>query len=88
MSNNIYYFTASWCGPCKAISPDIQRLNEKYESVNFYKLDVDDENNNDLCEKYKITSIPCFLFFKDKKYIEKMTGSNLVNLEKKIIEIF
>ena len=39
MSNNIYYFTANWCGPCKSIVGDIQKLNEQYTDINFYKID-------------------------------------------------
>ena len=33
MTNNIYYFTASWCGPCKSIYPEIEALNNKYTNA-------------------------------------------------------
>lgn len=88
MSNNIYYFTAKWCGPCKSISGDIQLLNDKYSNVNFYKIDVDDENNNDIINKYEITSIPSFLFFKDGKMIKKITGTDIKTIEKLINDNF
>lgn len=88
MSNNIYYFTASWCGPCKAISPSIDLLNNKYENIKFYKIDVDDEENNEICNSFDISSIPCFLFFKDGKLVNRFVGADIKNLEKLIIEIF
>ena len=37
----LLYFTASWCGPCKAIAPHVQELAEKHPDVSFYKIDVD-----------------------------------------------
>ena len=38
----ICYFTASWCGPCKMISPDITTLGEKADNLLVLKIDVDD----------------------------------------------
>ena len=35
------YFTATWCGPCKLVSPVIQRIGEEKESVVVLKVDVD-----------------------------------------------
>ena len=37
----VLYFTATWCGPCKAIAPYVQTLADKHPSVAFYKIDVD-----------------------------------------------
>lgn len=35
-------FWATWCGPCRAISPVFEQLATKTEGVEFYKVDVDD----------------------------------------------
>ena len=36
-------FKATWCGPCKAIKPFIKYLEENYPNVNFYEIDIEDE---------------------------------------------
>lgn len=57
-------FYASWCGPCKKLSPIMEKLSKKYEGkVNFYKIDVD--KSSDLANTLKIKGIPTLIFFKD-----------------------
>lgn len=57
-------FYASWCGPCKILSPIMEKLSKKYEDkVNFYKIDVDE--SSDLANTLKIKGIPTLIFFKD-----------------------
>ena len=57
-------FYASWCGPCKMLSPIMEKLSKKYEGkVNFYKIDVDE--SSDLANTLKIKGIPTLIFFKD-----------------------
>lgn len=68
-------FWATWCGPCKAISPIIEELAEEYkDKVVIGKYNVDDEN--DLATKYRVMSIPTILFFKDGKKTDiRLAGS-------------
>ena len=44
----LLFFTASWCGPCKKIYPELEELykNLNKDLIKIYKLDVDDEENN------------------------------------------
>ena len=57
-------FYASWCGPCKKLSPIMEKMSKKYEDkVNFYKIDVDE--SSDLANTLKIKGIPTLIFFKD-----------------------
>lgn len=57
-------FYASWCGPCKMLSPIMEKLSKKYEGkVNFFKIDVD--KSSDLANTLKIKGIPTLIFFKD-----------------------
>ena len=57
-------FYASWCGPCKMLSPIMEKLSKKYEDkVNFYKIDVDE--SSDLANTLNIKAIPTLIFFKD-----------------------
>ena len=57
-------FYASWCGPCKKLSPIMEKLSKKYEDkVNFYKIDVD--KSSDLANALNIRAIPTLIFFKD-----------------------
>lgn len=81
-------FWATWCGPCKAISPIIDELAKEYEGkVVIGKYNVDDEN--DLAVKYRVMSIPTILFFKDGKKADiRLAGSqSKKDIEAKIQEL-
>tara|TARA_R110000796_G_scaffold117257_1_gene230021 strand:+ start:502 stop:750 length:249 start_codon:yes stop_codon:yes gene_type:complete len=49
----ILYFTASWCGPCKALAPRMEKLSSQ---INYRKIDVD--GNQDLSIKYGVRNVP------------------------------
>lgn len=77
----LYYFTASWCGPCQRIWDDFLKLSKNYTNILFYKIDISDDDNSEIIAKCSIDSVPSFLLFKDRNFIEKVTGANLANLE-------
>jgi thioredoxin 1 len=54
-------FWAPWCGPCRMVGPIIDELSKEYAGrVNFYKVNVDDEQ--ELAGVFGIRSIPSMLF--------------------------
>ena len=66
-------YTASWCGPCRIVSPLIDRLAEEYQGqAKVVKIDIDQNPNN--AKKYKIRSIPTVLMFKNGKLVEQFVG--------------
>ena len=75
-------FYANWCGPCKVLSPIIEKLSEQMEEVKFIKVDVD--KHDELARKYGIMSIPTLIFLKNGNIVNKHIG--LIN-EEKIIDI-
>ena len=66
-------FWASWCGPCKMLSPVIEDLAGKYEGKALVgKVNVDEEQ--ELAMRYGVMSIPTVIFFKDGKEIDRKVG--------------
>ncbi|BBD58402.1 thioredoxin [Nostoc sp. HK-01] len=66
-------FTATWCGPCRLISPLMEQLAEEYQGrAKVVKVDVD--NNKPLFKQYGLRSIPAVLIFKDGDLVEKIVG--------------
>ena len=65
-------FWAPWCGPCKIFGPIFEKVEKETKNINFYKLNVDD--NEDICKKYGVMSIPTTIIFKDGKVINKNVG--------------
>ena len=66
---------APWCGPCRVLSPTIDALARDMKGqVVFGKLNTDD--NFQISEKHRISSIPTLLFFKDGKLVDKMIGAS------------
>jgi len=67
-------FWAVWCGPCKMIAPEIEKLaDEKNDVLKVGKLNVDE--NRDTAIKFGISSIPTLLLFKDGKVAKKLVGA-------------
>ena len=77
----LYYFTATWCGPCQRIWNDFLELSKKYNNILFFKVDISNEDNTEICEKCKVDSVPSFLLFKDRVYLERVVGADLKGLE-------
>ncbi|MFA5014057.1 MAG: thioredoxin [Actinomycetota bacterium] len=66
-------FWAEWCGPCKMIAPELEKLAaEKSDQLKIGKLNVDD--NRETALKYSISSIPTLLLFKNGEVAKKLIG--------------
>ena len=63
---------ATWCGPCKMLSPILDELAKEVKEVTFYKLDVDE--NPITSEEYQIMTIPTILLFENGKLISQTSG--------------
>jgi thioredoxin 1 len=65
---------APWCGPCRVVSPIVDRLSEKYkEKVAFGKMNSDD--NGEKAGALGIMSIPTLLFYKQGKLVDRIVGA-------------
>lgn len=66
-------FYATWCGPCKSLSPLIERLATDYEGrLKVLKVDVD--KNQALADAARIQSIPTLFFIDINGNIERAVG--------------
>lgn len=75
-------FFATWCGPCKLLSPVMEELAEECPQYKICKVDVDEAG--ELAAQYQILSVPTMVLFCDGRETERMMGA----VEKKrIIEM-
>jgi thioredoxin 1 len=76
-------FWAVWCGPCKLVAPEMEKLSAKYEGiVDVVKVDVD--KNPGLSQAYQIMSIPTIAYFKPGDQPRGVVGFQpMESLEKK-----
>lgn len=65
-------FWASWCGPCKMISPVLEEFASEHPEIAVGKINVDDYP--DIAGQFGVLSIPTLLFFKDGKLMDTSIG--------------
>lgn len=67
-------FYADWCGPCKMMAPLVKELAERYNGkIKIGKINVDE--NPETSAKYRVMSIPTFLFFQNGEKKESIVGA-------------
>ena len=65
-------FWATWCGPCRMVSPIVDEIGAEVTGAKVGKVNVDE--NPELAEKFGIMSIPSLLVFKDGKLVKTAVG--------------
>ena len=67
-------FWATWCGPCRMLSPLLDEVEgEMSDKVTVVKVNVDDAD--EIAMRYRIMSIPTLLFFKNGQIVDKTVGA-------------
>lgn len=65
-------FNADWCGPCKMLKPIIEEFANNNTDIKVVSINID--NEDELSEKYNVSSIPCLVLFDKGKEIKRNVG--------------
>ena len=65
-------FWATWCGPCKMLSPIIDELSKNNTDITIGKINVDENPN--ISSQYNVRGIPTLIFFEDGKEVDRIVG--------------
>ena len=66
-------FWASWCGPCRMLSPIVDEIAEEVQTIKVGKVNVDEQQ--DLAGKFGVMSIPPLILFKNGQPVNKSVGA-------------
>ncbi len=65
-------FWASWCGPCKMMSPIVDELASGMPNIKVGKINVDEEN--ELAAQFRVMSIPTLVLLEKGKEVKRVVG--------------
>lgn len=65
-------FWASWCMPCKMLSPVVDEIADEENNVKVCKINIDDEP--ELAQKFRVMSIPTLAVFRDGQLVDTSVG--------------
>ena len=67
-------FWATWCGPCRMLSPLLDEVEEEMaDRITVVKVNVDDAD--EIAMRYRIMSIPTLIFFKNGQMVDRTVGA-------------
>ena len=65
-------FNADWCGPCRMLRPTLDDIAANNDNIKIVSINIDDED--ELADKYEVSSIPCLVLIKDGKEVNRNVG--------------
>lgn len=77
-------FMANWCMPCQHLKPIMEILENEYQNIRFFKVDID--KSIDLAKKYGVFSVPTIIFFKNGENVQQFSGVKNIDFLKENID--
>jgi thioredoxin 1 len=77
-------YTATWCGPCRALTPRLSNLSNKYSDVTFVKVDI--EQNMDSARELNITTVPTVMIYNGTTLVNRSVGANIDSVYTNILD--
>ena len=65
-------FYATWCGPCKMLTPIIEQVKGKFNDVSFQDINIDEQF--EVAQKYYVRSVPTVIIEKDGQEVQRFAG--------------
>ena len=81
-----FYFTASWCGPCKRIKPLIEKISDGADETKLEVYMIDIDENEELSEELKIRSVPTFYLFHKNELKGQCGGADITKVQQLLKE--
>ena len=66
-------FWASWCGPCRMVSPIVDEIADERQDIKVCKVNVDEQP--ELARQFRVMSIPTLMVFKDGQAVKREVGA-------------
>ncbi|MGY3819518.1 thioredoxin family protein [Ligilactobacillus salivarius] len=70
----VLFFTANWCPDCRFIKPAMPEIEEEFSDFNFIQVDRDE--NIDLCQELDVYGIPSFIVYEDGKEVDRFVNKD------------
>jgi thiol-disulfide isomerase/thioredoxin len=78
----LLHFSAVWCTPCRLMEPSMAAFLGDNPTVNYIKIDIDNEINKDIIGEFAVKSIPTVVSFEGRKKVKTITKAmNRTQLE-------
>ena len=65
-------FNATWCPPCQALHPILEEIADEGGDYKIVTVDIDEQE--ELAQKYDVSSIPCLVFFEGGEEVDRKIG--------------
>lgn len=75
----ILKFSAPWCGPCRRIAPEIEKLANLYPDIHFYEVDIDEAT--ELADHFEVKAVPTFIALRVGKELQRVSGTDLTKIK-------
>jgi thioredoxin 1 len=79
-------FYAEWCMPCQMLAPILKELDDKYENVEIFKVNIDESEEYAMLNN--ITSVPTLIFYHEGKETERIVGLESLEKLSNIVEYY
>jgi thioredoxin 1 len=76
-------FFADWCGPCKKLAPQFEKMSDDFNgAATFAKVNADELTSSEINKAFpEVTALPTIMFFVDNQAVEKIVGADTAKIQ-------